>query len=362
MGLISDAVRFALHNRHTIENALLQAYVSALVFTPINSLIRKEFGHVEPTWIKLQPIIESSWSPCTQTLEGSDWVRSVAFSPDGQQIASGSLDCTVKVWDCASGACTQTLEGHSDWVKSVAFSPDGRQIASGSEDRTVKVWDCASGACTQTLEGHSNYVESVAFSPDGRQIASGSEDCTVKVWDCASGACTQTLEGHSSSVESVAFSPDGTQTLEGHSNWIKSVAFSPDGRQIASGSGDRTVKVWDRESGACTQTLEGHSDWVKSVAFSPDGQEIASGSGENDKRVCEPRYSYGYGLSTDQRWISRHEQNVLWLPPDYRPSSSAVWCCPSHISTMSDSCIPESIVALGCRSGRVLVLGLGDHR
>src|SRR5690606_13330469 len=100
MDLVSDAVRFALHNRHTIEHAPLQAYVSALIFTPTNSLIRKEFSEEEPLWVNLKPIIETSWSPCMQTLEGhGTCVTSVAFSPDGRQIASCAGNSTIKVWD-----------------------------------------------------------------------------------------------------------------------------------------------------------------------------------------------------------------------------------------------------------------------
>ncbi|SPO02533.1 uncharacterized protein DNG_05206 [Cephalotrichum gorgonifer] len=203
---------------------------------------------------------------CIQTLKGhSSSVYSVTFSPDGRQIISGSVDRTIKIWDRNSGACMQTLKGHGGLVLSVTFSPDGRQIISGSVDRTVKIWDRNSGTCMQTLEGHGGSVGSVTFSPDGRQIISGSDDDTIKIWDCNSGTCMQTLEGHGNSV--------------------CSVAFSPDGRQIISGSDDSTIKIWDRDSGACAQTLKGHSSPVRSVAFSPDGRQIISGSLDSTIKV-----------------------------------------------------------------------------
>jgi WD40 repeat protein len=238
-----------------------------------------------------------------------DYVLSVAWSPDGKTLASGSRDHAIKLWDGPSGQLLRTLRGHSDYVLSVAWSADGRTLASGSEDHTVKLWDGASGQLLRTLGGHSESVTSVAWSPNGKTLASGSADHTVKLWDGASGQLLRTLSGHSATVESVAWSADGKtlatgskdntiglwdasggqllRTLGGHSDSVYSVAWSSDGKTLASGSADNTIKLWDASRGELLRTLFGHSEYVYSVAWRRDGKTLASGSADDTIKLWD---------------------------------------------------------------------------
>ena len=215
-------------------------------------------------------------------------ILSVAFSQDGQHIASASGDKTVKIWT-SEGEYLRDLDDFTEKALSIAFSYDNKFIASGHENCIVKLWEVDTGRCIRTFpesdainSGHSKEVRSVAFSPDGNHIISGSEDKTLKLWSVETGEYRATFPAFDQdNIENNdgSDSNDNMQRYDGgHSEGIRSVAFSPDNKIVASGSDDKTVKLWSIETGQCLDTLGGHKNWVRSVAFSPDGKFIVSGS------------------------------------------------------------------------------------
>ncbi len=153
---------------------------------------------------------------------------SVAYSPDGHHIISGSRDSTIRIWDAKTGAAVgNPLKGHTRMVFSVAYSPDGRHIISGSSDRTIRIWDAKTGAAVgNPLEGHSGLVSAVAYSPDGQHVISGSGDHTIRTWGAETG------------------NPVG-KPFEGHTRAVQSIDYSSDRRHIVSGACDNTTRVWD---------------------------------------------------------------------------------------------------------------------
>ena len=254
-------------------------------------------------------------------LEHPALVLDVAFSPDGNTLASASDDQTVRLWDPKSGKLLNTLQGHTSSVNGVSFSPDGNTLASASYDQTVRLWDPKSGKLLNTLQGHTSSVNGVSFSPDGNTLASASYDHTVRLWDPKSGKCLFTLTGHTSSVNGVSFSPDGNTlascsgdilgkdntvrlwdpksgkclfTLTGHTRSVNGVSFSPDGNTLASCSGDilgkdNTIRLWDPKSGKLLNTLQGHTRSVNGVSFSPDGNTLTSASDDQTVRLWDPK-------------------------------------------------------------------------
>lgn len=277
-------------------------------------------GHEDQTiklWdFNLKAFSTDSAPPLAQTLSHRPFrvlrghknrVFSVAFSPDGQLLASASLDRSIKLWNAHTGQCRHTLHGHQSWVWAVAFHPQGQWLASASYDHTVKLWDVTTGECLRTLEGHTSSVLAIAFSPDGTRLASGGYEQMIKLWDVTTGECLQTLQAHENRVWTVAWSPD-RQTLAtagddhainlwdistgqcgnvllGHTSQVLSLAFSPDGSCLFSAGADKTVRVWDVPSGHLLKTLQGHTNWVWSLALSPDAAILLSASQDETIQV-----------------------------------------------------------------------------
>jgi WD40 repeat protein len=268
-------------------------------------------------------------------------VTAVAFSPDGNTVATGSHDGTAWLWDVTDRAKPRalgTLTGHTDWVSAVAFSPDGRLLATAGIDHAVRLWDMATRQTVRTLTGSAHGFWTLSFSPDGHTLAAGGGDITVWLWDVATGRNTATLTSQSPPVllmpiVSVAFSPDGRllataddndvvrlwdvasrrtiATITGHTDGGDSVAFSPDSRILAIarsvnyGQGAPTVRLVDMATRHTIRFLTGHAKGINAVAFSPDGHTLATGSRDTTVRLWDVETGQTTAtITTHTRWVT----------------------------------------------------------
>lgn len=250
---------------------------------------------------------------CIATLSAQSYNFSlIAINHNGLTLATGSGEKVIKTWDIYTNKYLQSLEGHLSEINTIAFSPNSKILATGSVDRTVKLWDITTGKCLRTLQGRTDFVHSVKFSQNSNILASGSQH-KIRLWDINSRECVTQISVYKDWLYSLSLSPDekllacanlgnenhiirlwqleslqpgnSDQTpnkiLQGHTDNIWAIAFSPDSKIIVSGSSDRTVKLWDSQTGLCLKTLLGHTRPVLSVAFSHDGKIVASCGGHS---------------------------------------------------------------------------------
>jgi WD40 repeat protein len=246
-----------------------------------------------------------------------DEVNSIAFSPDGNTLASGewlhttdTWNHTVRLWRVSDGNLLFTFPGHQDSVNKVAFSPDGQLLASASDDSTVRLWRLSDHSLLNTIGPHAFFIDTLAFSPDGKMLVTGATDSHIRLWQVATGleqlnfeVLPQDLVGifspdgqilatASSSEDGIGIIQlwpvvDGSQplTLDKYNGYVNCVAFSPDGQILATGSQDKKIRLWQVSDGKLLKVLDGHDNYVNSIAFSPDGKTIISGSADGTIRL-----------------------------------------------------------------------------
>jgi WD40 repeat protein len=201
-----------------------------------------------------------------QLLDTDDSVLCLAVSADGKHIAAGGCDRTVRVWEYSSGKLEQSIENHADWVLGVAFSPDNKLLLSCSRDKTAKVWDLAAKESVLTFPEHQAPVFGVGVKADSKAGYSVGTDKQVREWNT-------TGEGKQIKV------------LGGHGDDILKLVQHPKLPVMVTASADKTVKVWNSETGANTATLTGLNDHVFAAAISPDGKQVAAGGYDGEVKV-----------------------------------------------------------------------------
>lgn len=242
-------------------------------------------------------------------------VRSVAFSPDGKTLLTGSQEETaLKLWDSATGKEAVGIPGMKHGVTFAIFSPDGKTIAAGGGDNVIYLFDVASPAQTppRQLKGHEKVVTCTAFAPDGKTIATGSQDNTVRIWDIATGKELSQLK-EPDAVNAIAYSSDGkfivsagwfplvhvwdvasrvnVRQCVGHRGAVSTIAFAPDGKTFATAGEDRSIRIWELFSGKEIRQLDEHPEQVNALAYcsaaGPGAPLLASGSGDRTVRLWD---------------------------------------------------------------------------
>ncbi|ORX40139.1 WD40-repeat-containing domain protein [Kockovaella imperatae] len=254
-----------------------------------------------PTWTVLASASEDAsvkiwdWEggEFERTVKGhTKAVTDVEYSPKGTLMVTCSSDLTIKLWDPANEYNnTKTLHGHDHSVSTVRFTPDGEKLVSASRDKSIRIWEVASGYCVKTLTGHVEWVREVVPSEDGRWLLSSSSDQTSRLWDFASGESKMEFRGHEHVVECAVFAPTAAHAaireLAGLQSTAADARAKTPGSYSATGSRDKTIKLWDTQSGQCLYTFNGHDNWIRALVFHPMGKHLLSASDDKTIKVWD---------------------------------------------------------------------------
>lgn len=205
-------------------------------------------------------------------------------------VASCSSDLSIKLWDFQQTfECVKTMHGHDHNVSSVAFVPAGDFLLSASRDKTIKMWEVSTGYCVKTYTGHREWVRMIRIDVDGTLMASCSNDHSVRVWCINSKESKIELREHDHTVECIAWAPETASAAINEAAGADNKKGAHQGPFLASGSRDKTIKVWDVASGMCLFTLYGHDNWVRGIAFHPGGKYMLTASDDKSIRIWDIR-------------------------------------------------------------------------
>lgn len=278
-----------------------KGWVRTVAFHPFRNILASAGGD------KIIKLWDEDLETARELIGHTDWIRSIAFSPDGNFLASASSDRTIRIWDINTGKEEQILSGHTDWIWSLAFSKDGKKLVSGSNDGTVRIWDLENKVSERVLRGHDGWVRTVAFSPNNQLVASAGDDQVIRLWNVESGELVKILEGHQNQIWAIGFTPEGEilfsggydktiilwdvsngnklRILRGHFGWVTSLSCSPDNKVLISGSDDQTLRLWDVQTGKPNKVFQGTSNKINSISYLPGSNLLASGGTDRQVRL-----------------------------------------------------------------------------
>jgi len=264
-----------------------RAPVTRVIFHPIFSIM---ISASEDATIKLWDFETGDYE---RTMKGhTDSVQDVALDRDGKLLASCSADMSIKLWDFQTYECVKTMHGHDHNVSSVAFLPSSDYIVTSSRDKTIKMWEVQTGFCVRTYLGHREWVRMVRVSLDGNLLASCSNDQTVRVWMAGGKDVKCEMRDHDHVVECVAWAPESAtpainEAASAASGVDNKNSVSHSGPFLASGSRDKTIKVYDVSTGQCLFSMAGHDNWVRGITWHPGGKYLLTASDDKTLRVWD---------------------------------------------------------------------------